>query len=79
MNYYLVFLKNGNRVFVQADCFHELGSPDCIVFHKGKELIAFFVIEEIIGCTKVNKEDLDEVLNFWKENDEYGERNCCKE
>lgn len=70
MNYYLVFLKNGNKIVIRADCFHELGSPDCIVFHKGKELIAFFTIEEIIGCTKVNEEELD----FWKENDNDGKR-----
>lgn len=78
MNYYQVMLKNGRNIIVQADYFYETGSPspDCIVFHnyKDKELVAFFTIEEVTGCMKISKEDLDNMLNFWKENDDYGER-----
>lgn len=80
MNYYQIFLKNGNSVFVQADYFYGAGSPDAILFkNKNTEgLVAYFKVEEIIGCTKINIEELEEVLNFWKENDSDGERNCCK-
>lgn len=78
MNYYQIFLKSGRNIIVQADYFYETGSPspDCIVFHnyKNKELVAFFTLEQVIGCMKINEEDLDYILNFWKENDEYGER-----
>lgn len=79
MNYYQIFLKNGNEVFVQANYFYEFGSPRALLFFnkkgiKDEELVAYFKVEEIIGCTKIEKEDLDEILNFWKENDSHGER-----
>ncbi len=74
MNYYLIFLKNDNKIFVQADYFYSVGSPDAVLFeNKNKnstELVAYFRAEELIGCTKINEEELD----FWKENDDHGER-----
>ena len=74
MNYYQIFLKNGNEVFVQADWFEIVGPPEGISFLIKGNLVAYFKLEEIIGCTKIEKEDLDEALNFWKENDSHGER-----
>ena len=83
MNYYQIMLKNGRNIIVQADYFYETesSSSDCIVFHnyKNKELVAFFIIEEVIGCMKVSKEEVDYILNFWKENDDYGKRSYCEE
>jgi len=78
MNYYQIFLKNDNEIFVQADYFYDTGLLDALVFYnkstEGEELVAYFKIEEIIGCTKIEKEELDEVLNFGKENDDYAKR-----
>ena len=82
MNYYQIFLKNGNEVFVEADYFYETGSPNVLLFfnknNNENELVACFKMKEIIGCTKINKEEVDEVLNFWKENDNNGERHSSK-
>lgn len=79
MNYYQIFLKNGNEVFVQADYFYDNGLLNAITFQnkkgiKDEELVAYFKLEEIIGCTKIEKEEVDEILNLWKENDDYAKR-----
>ena len=78
MNYYQILLKNGCNIFVQADYFYDSGSPDAIFFRTERgdceELVAYFKLEEIIGCTKISKEELSNTLNFWKENDNYGKR-----
>ena len=74
MNYYQIFLKNANEVFVQADQFEIVGPPNAISFFVNGDLVAYFKLEEIIGCTKIEKEEVDKILNPWKENDDYGER-----
>ena len=80
MNYYQIFLKYLNEIFVQADYFYNNGLIDVVVFQNKKDIkddeepVAFFKLKEIIGCTKIEKEEVDKILNYWKENDDYGKR-----
>ena len=74
MKYYQIFLKNGNEVFVEADWFEIVGPPNGVSFFAEEGLVAYFKLDEIIGCTKVDKKEVDEILNYWKENDDDGKR-----
>ena len=83
MNYYRIFLKDGNEIFTKADRFEIIESLKGISFFVNdkssfvsEELVSYFDLEEIIGCIKISKTAFEEILEEVKENNN-GERNDC--
>lgn len=69
MNYYQIFLKDGNEIFTMADRFEIIESLKGISFFindkssfMSEELVAYFDLEEIIGCIKISKTAFKEIL-----------------
>lgn len=64
MNHYLIILKHGTKILVKADKFYIASDAMQFCNELTEELIAYFKTEEIVGCTKINIEELDDILNF---------------